>query len=111
MLSRFDLRTRLTLGFAALVFIVLVAYGTSLLARLGPAIDRIMHENHRSVVAMQEIQDALERMDSGAARWLNVLLEWADSEEEIVEEVRIFLHEIGHFFGRDEDKLDELGYA
>ena len=40
------------------------------------------------------------------------LLEWADSEEEIVEEVRItVLHEIGHFFGMDEDKLDELGYG
>jgi predicted Zn-dependent protease with MMP-like domain len=40
------------------------------------------------------------------------LLEWAESEEEIVEEVRItVLHEIGHFFGMDEDKLDELGYA
>lgn len=73
MLSRFDLRTRLTLGFAALLFIVLVLgiYGTSLLARLGPAIDRVMHENYRSVVAMQEIQDALERMDSGALYALN----------------------------------------
>ena len=73
MLSRFDLRTRLTLGFAALVFIVLIlgAYGTLLLARLGPAIDRVMHENYRSVVAMQEIQDALERMDSGALYALN----------------------------------------
>ena len=40
------------------------------------------------------------------------LLEWAESEEEVVEEVRItVLHEIGHFFGMDEDKLDELGYA
>ncbi len=40
------------------------------------------------------------------------LLEWAESEEEVVEEVRItVLHEIGHVFGMDEDKLDELGYA
>lgn len=40
------------------------------------------------------------------------LLEWAESEEEIVEEVRVtVLHEIGHFFGLDEDRLDELGYA
>ncbi|MGH7571818.1 MAG: metallopeptidase family protein [Gemmatimonadota bacterium] len=40
------------------------------------------------------------------------LLEWADSEEEIVDEVRItVLHEIGHFFGLDEDRLDELGYG
>jgi predicted Zn-dependent protease with MMP-like domain len=40
------------------------------------------------------------------------LLEWAETEEEVVEEVRItVLHEIGHFFGMDEDRLDELGYA
>ena len=40
------------------------------------------------------------------------LLEWAETEEEVVEEVRItVLHEIVHFFGMDEDRLDELGYA
>ena len=40
------------------------------------------------------------------------LLEWAESEEEVIEEVRItVLHEIGHFFGLDEDRLEELGYA
>ncbi|CAN5162479.1 metallopeptidase family protein [soil metagenome] len=39
------------------------------------------------------------------------LLEWADSEAQIVEEVRVtVLHEIGHFFGLDEDRLEELGY-
>lgn len=40
------------------------------------------------------------------------LLEWAESEEEVVNEVRVtVLHEIGHFFGLDEDRLDELGYG
>jgi predicted Zn-dependent protease with MMP-like domain len=40
------------------------------------------------------------------------LLDWAESEEEIVEEVRVtVLHEIGHFFGMDEERLDELGYG
>lgn len=40
------------------------------------------------------------------------LLEYCMSEEEVVEEVRItVLHEIGHFFGMDEDRLEELGYA
>jgi len=40
------------------------------------------------------------------------LLDWAESEEEIVEEVRVtVLHEIGHFFGIDEDRMEELGYA
>jgi len=40
------------------------------------------------------------------------LLEWAESEAEIVDEVRVtVLHEIGHFIGLDEERLDELGYA
>ena len=40
------------------------------------------------------------------------LLEYCRSEEEVVDEVRItVLHEVGHFFGMDEDRLDELGYA
>jgi predicted Zn-dependent protease with MMP-like domain len=40
------------------------------------------------------------------------LLDWAENEDEIVEEVRVTLvHEIGHFFGLDEDRLEELGYA
>ncbi|MGD8494751.1 MAG: metallopeptidase family protein [Gemmatimonadales bacterium] len=40
------------------------------------------------------------------------LLEFCRDEEEVVEEVRItVLHEIGHFFGMDEDRLDELGYG
>ena len=40
------------------------------------------------------------------------LLERAQSEREIIDEVRItVLHEIGHFFGLDEDRLDELGYG
>lgn len=40
------------------------------------------------------------------------LLEWAESEEDVIEEVRVtVLHEVGHFFGLDEERLDELGYA
>lgn len=40
------------------------------------------------------------------------LLEYCGSEEEVVEEVRItVLHEIGHFFGMDEDRLEDLGYG
>jgi predicted Zn-dependent protease with MMP-like domain len=35
-----------------------------------------------------------------------------DSIDELREEIRItVLHEIGHHFGMDEDRLDELGYA
>lgn len=40
------------------------------------------------------------------------LLEFCQSEDEVVDEVRItVLHEIGHFFGMDEERLDELGYG
>jgi predicted Zn-dependent protease with MMP-like domain len=40
------------------------------------------------------------------------LLEFCETEEEIVEEVRItVLHEVGHFFGMDEERLDDLGYG
>lgn len=35
----------------------------------------------------------------------------SDSEEDLLREVRItVLHEIGHFFGMDEDDLERLGY-
>lgn len=40
------------------------------------------------------------------------LLEWCESEEEVIDEVRVtVLHEVGHFFGMDEERLEELGYS
>jgi len=40
------------------------------------------------------------------------LLDLCDSEEELVEEVRItVVHEIAHHFGIDDDRLHELGYG
>ena len=42
----------------------------------------------------------------------NPTLEMCETEEEIVEEVRItVVHEIAHHFGIDDDRLHELGYA
>lgn len=36
----------------------------------------------------------------------------SETERDLVEEVRItVLHEIGHFFGMDEDDLDDIGYG
>ena len=35
-----------------------------------------------------------------------------DDREELIDEIRItILHEIGHHFGLDEDRLEELGYG
>jgi predicted Zn-dependent protease with MMP-like domain len=40
------------------------------------------------------------------------LLRLVSSEAELVEEVRVTVwHEIAHFFGLDDDELDDLGYA
>lgn len=40
------------------------------------------------------------------------LLEWCATEDEVVDEVRVtVLHEVGHFFGMDEDRLEELGFS
>ena len=42
----------------------------------------------------------------------NPILDMCDSEEDVVEEVRItVVHEIAHHFGIDDDRLHELGYA
>jgi predicted Zn-dependent protease with MMP-like domain len=36
----------------------------------------------------------------------------SDSEEQLKDEIRItLLHEIGHYFGMDEDDLEKLGYG
>jgi predicted Zn-dependent protease with MMP-like domain len=38
--------------------------------------------------------------------------EFGDDPDELREEIRItVLHELAHYFGIDEDRLDELGYA
>jgi predicted Zn-dependent protease with MMP-like domain len=40
------------------------------------------------------------------------LLDMCDSEEELIDEVRItVVHEIAHHFGIDDDRLHDLGYA
>jgi len=42
----------------------------------------------------------------------NPILDLCDTREEVVEEVRItVLHEVGHYFGLDDERIDELGYG
>lgn len=36
----------------------------------------------------------------------------SDDREEVIDEIRkTVIHEIGHYFGMDEDQVDEMGYA
>jgi len=60
------LRQKLSLGFGGLLLIILIIGIQSIIQfrDLGHSIDVILRENYRSVVACQEMQDALERMDS-----------------------------------------------
>ena len=63
-----SLRQKLALGFGGLL-VVIAAIGIHSITRitaLGQSIDVILRENYRSVVACQEMKEALERMDSGA---------------------------------------------
>jgi NtrC-family two-component system sensor histidine kinase KinB len=61
------LRQKLSLGFGGLLLITLIIGIQSIvhLTRLGSSIDVILRENYRSVIACQEMKEALERMDSG----------------------------------------------
>ena len=63
-----SLRARITLGLGALALALLVvaAFALTALARLGSAVDTILRENYRSVIACEEMNEALEREDSAA---------------------------------------------
>lgn len=61
------LRQKISLGFCGLFVIVLVIgiQGILNVSRLGQSVDVILRENYRSVIACQQMKEALERMDSG----------------------------------------------
>jgi len=61
------LRQKISLGFGALLVIIVVIGTQSVLhlSRLGASIDVILRENYRSVIACQQMKEALERIDSG----------------------------------------------
>ena len=77
------LRQKISLGFGALLVIILVIGAQSLLhlSRLGVSIDVILRENYRSVIACQQMKEALERVDSGV---LFILLGHAQEGETLV---------------------------
>jgi two-component system, NtrC family, sensor histidine kinase KinB len=61
------LRQKLSLGFGGLLAIIIIIGGHSviLLSQLGDSIDVILRENYRSVIACQQMKEALQRIDSG----------------------------------------------
>ena len=63
-----SLRQKLALGFGGLLVIIAAIgiYNITRITALGQSIDVILRENYRSVLACQEMKEALERMDSGA---------------------------------------------
>jgi len=60
-------RQKLSLGFGGLLVIILIIGIQSIiyLTNLGQSIDVILRENYRSVIACQQMKEALERIDSG----------------------------------------------
>jgi two-component system, NtrC family, sensor histidine kinase KinB len=84
----FGLRQKLSLCFGGLLLIIVAIGIQSILhlTRLGESIDVILRENYRSVVACQEMKEALERIDSGI---LFMLLGDADRGKDLIETHRL----------------------
>lgn len=61
------MRRRILLGLLPLVVLLVAVgcYAVALFSRLGGAVDVILRENYRSVLAAQNMKEAVERMDSG----------------------------------------------
>jgi two-component system, NtrC family, sensor histidine kinase KinB len=93
------IRQKLMLGFGSLLAVIVVmgVLTLSQIDRLGEAIDVILKENYRSVVACQDMKESLERMDSG------ILFTLSDHETE-------GNHLIGHYMSIFRAALEvELG--
>jgi signal transduction histidine kinase len=61
------IRQKLMLGFGGLLAVIAIVGTLTMvqIGQLGEAIDLILKQNYRSVVACQDMKEALERMDSG----------------------------------------------
>ncbi|MGB8329203.1 MAG: hypothetical protein WCE62_03680, partial [Polyangiales bacterium] len=61
------IRQKLMLGFGGLLAVIAIVGALTMvqLDRLGKAIDVILKENYRSVVACQNMKESLEHIDSG----------------------------------------------
>ena len=76
-------RQKFSLGFGVLLLIILIIGIQSIiqLTKLGESIDVILRENYRSVLACQQMKEALERVDSGI---LFELLGYTQKGDELV---------------------------
>jgi predicted Zn-dependent protease with MMP-like domain len=64
------------------------------------------------VALTERYGDVLPQLPDRIFIYRNNLLDMCDSEEELVEEVRItVVHEVAHHFGIDDARLHDLGYA
>jgi len=63
----FGLRQKMSLGFGGMLVILVIIGVQSVrhFSSLGASIDVILRENYRSVIACQQMKEALERIDSG----------------------------------------------
>jgi signal transduction histidine kinase len=86
----FSIRQKLMLGFGGLLVIVAgIGVMTILQIRqLGEAIDVILRENYRSVVACQEMKESLERVDSGIV--FTFLGDDADGRRQVEDGMKLF---------------------
>ncbi|MDD5711123.1 MAG: ATP-binding protein [Smithellaceae bacterium] len=79
------IRQKMTLGFGGLLLIILIIGAQSIVRfnQLGQSIDVILRENYRSVIACQQMKEALERIDSG------ILFTFAGNDREGNDLVRV----------------------
>jgi two-component system, NtrC family, sensor histidine kinase KinB len=82
--AMFNLRKKLSIGFGGLLVILILigSQGIYLVSDLGQSIDVILRENYRSVIACQDMKEAIERMDSGS---LFCLLSYQEGKDIISE--------------------------
>jgi len=79
----FNLRQKLSFGFGGMLAIIffLGIKSILLLSELGQSIDVILRENYRSVIACQDMKEAIERMDSGA---LFIMLDYEREGKDLI---------------------------
>ena len=84
------MRKRILIGLLPLLILLVAVgcYAVSLFARLGGAIDVILRENYRSIVAAQNMKESAERMDS--ALFFTLAGEWERARQMYDENLPVF---------------------